>query len=108
MSYLTEIFGVIPWILYTGLKLLNRFCMSVSLFFASLYSAKLSLVTCEFLFFSGVNFETSGLVIQHVQVKILKNTFSSRNVFPLAMKSAKKIQTIVRFSVAMLDHKFQL
>ena len=60
------------------------------------------------LLFSGVNFETSGLVIQHLQVKILKNTFLNQNVFPLAIKSAKKIPIIVRFSVAMLDHKFQL
>ena len=36
--------------------------MSISLFVASLDSAGLSLVDCEFLLFSGVNFETSGLV----------------------------------------------
>ena len=45
--------------LYTGLKFS---LMSVSLFVASLDSAGLSLVTCEFLLFSGVNFATSGLV----------------------------------------------
>ena len=48
--------------LYTGLKLLHSFCISISLFVASRDSAGLSLVDCEFLLFSGVNFETSGLV----------------------------------------------
>ena len=36
--------------------------MSVRLFVASLDLAELSLVTCEFLLLSVVNFETSGLV----------------------------------------------
>ena len=37
--------------------------MSVSLVVVALDSAGLSLVTCEFLLFSWVNFETSGLVL---------------------------------------------
>ena len=40
--------------------------MSVSLFVALPDSAGLSLVTCEFLLFSGVNFETSGLVYNYI------------------------------------------
>ena len=49
--------------LYTGLKLLHSFCLSVSLFVTSLDSDGPSLATGEFLLVSGVNFETSGLVL---------------------------------------------
>ena len=49
--------------LYTGLKLLHSFCLSVSLFVTSLDSDGLSLATGDFLLVSGVNFETSGLVL---------------------------------------------
>ena len=45
-----------------NLKLLDSCCVPVSLFAASLDSARLCLVTCGFLLFSGVNFETSGLL----------------------------------------------
>ena len=48
--------------LYTGLKLLHSFCLSVSLFVTSLDSDGLSLATGDFLLVSGVNFDTSGLV----------------------------------------------
>ena len=47
--------------LYTGLKLLQSSWRCVSLFVASLDSARISLVTYDFLLFSEVNFETSGL-----------------------------------------------
>ena len=82
MSYLTPNFGVIVyWLIYfletflicrynsfyefvyTGLKLLHSFCMSVSLFVTSFDSDWPSLATGEFLLVSGVNFETSGLVV---------------------------------------------
>ena len=55
--------------LYTGLKLLHSFCLSVSLFVTSLDSDGLSLATGDFLLVSGVNFETSGLVQLEVEQK---------------------------------------
>ena len=48
--------------LYTGLKLLNSFCLSVFLFVTSLDSDRPSLATGEFFLVSGLNFKTSGLV----------------------------------------------
>ena len=49
--------------LYTGLKSLHCFCLSISLFVTSLDSDGPSLATGDFLLVSGVNFETSGLVL---------------------------------------------
>ena len=71
--------------LYTDLKLLHSFCLSVSLFVTSLDSDGPSLASGEFLLVSGVNFETSGLVsfslilhtklhsIAHVATKVLED-----------------------------------
>ena len=60
--------------------------MSVSLFVASLDSAGLSLVTCEFLLFSGVNFETSGLVFYcwaNLENKLVSEAKSGRPLCPI-------------------------
>ena len=65
--------------LYTGLKLLHSFCLSVSLFVTSLDSDGPSLATGEFLLVSGVNFETSGLVdlcLQELSLLIIHVFFS--------------------------------
>ena len=53
MSYLTQNFGDFSWILHTD-----------SLFVASIHAVGLSLVACEFLWFSRVNFETTGLLLK--------------------------------------------
>ena len=57
MNYLTQNFGDIPWIFIHWLEIIEKFCMSVSLFVLSL-----DLVSFEIILCSGVNFETSGLV----------------------------------------------
>ena len=44
-------------------------CLSVCY---NLDSAGLSLATCEFLVFTGVNFETSGLVFKHAELTEIK------------------------------------
>ena len=67
--------------LFTGLKLLHSFCLPVSLFVASLDSAGLSLVTCEFLLISGVNFETSGLVFIQGQLLIHRVGIQSSSLY---------------------------
>ena len=70
MSYLTQNFGYISWIFVNSFQIIIQVFMSISLFVASLDSAGLSLIDCEFLLFSGVNFETSGLVLSLFSIKL--------------------------------------
>ena len=66
-------------LLYTGLKLLNSFCLSVFLFVTSLDSDRPSLATSKFLLVPGVNFETSGLVYFYSNsLSVLKIWYSTK------------------------------
>ena len=87
-------------LLYTDLTFT---LISARLFVVLLDSAGLSLVNCEYLLFSGVNFETSGLVYITL---ILKGHFSDifvRHIFDVGTLFATNYKSIM--SVCMLGYK---